>query len=113
MTIQEYKDALEHWGMALNERGMSADALVGAQLMADYAVEVARTNLLKLEANLDVTKLEDGKCYMVSFDPRYVTPMIADEWAKIYNDAVADRDIKFLLKLNSTRIEEIDKEAVK
>ena len=108
MTIQEYKDALENWGMGLNERGMSADALVGAQLMADYAVEVARTNLLRLEANLDVSKLEDGKCYMVSFDPRYVTPMITDEWTRIYNEAVVDRGIKFLLKFNSTQIKEVD-----
>lgn len=107
MTIQEYKDALEHWGMVLNERGMSADALIGAQLMADYAVEVAKINLLKLEANLDVTKLEDGKCYMVSFDPRDVTPMVADEWVRIYNDAVADRGIEFLLKFNSTQIKEV------
>ncbi len=110
MTIQEYKDALERWGMALNERGMSADTLVGAQLMADYAVEVARTNLLKLEANLDVTKLEDGKCYMVSFDPRDVTYKNMFEWLEFYNEAVAHRGIEFLPKFNSTGVEETNVE---
>lgn len=110
MTIQEYKDALERWGMALNERGMSADTLVGAQLMADYAVEVARTNLLRPESKLDTVELEDGKCYMVSFDTHDVTYKNMLEWLEFYNEAVAHRGIEFLPKFNSTRIEKADAE---
>lgn len=110
MTIQEYKDALGHWKMVLNERGMSADALVGAQLMADYAVEVARTNLFRLESKLDTVELKDGKCYMVSFDPHDMTYKMMNDWLEFYNEAVAHRGIEFLLKLNSTQIKEVDKE---
>lgn len=108
MTIQEYKDALEQMITILSNCGANADVLYGAQKMMDWAVQIAKDNLL--ECKLDITELEAGKRYTISFDPYDVPLKKAVEWTAIYQNAVKDKDIKFLLKLDSTKIEEVDKE---
>lgn len=46
---------------------------------------------------------------MVSFNPYDVTLKAMSDWIRAYNDAVAYRGIEFLLKFDSTKIEEVDK----
>lgn len=106
MTIQEYKDALEQMIAILSEHGANADTLYGAQKMMDWAIQNAKDNLL--ECKLDATELEAGKRYAISFDPHDTPLKKAVEWIAIYQNAVKDKDIKLILKFDSTQIEEVD-----
>lgn len=111
MTIQEYKDALGQMIAILSEYDANDDALYGAQKMMDWAIQNAKDNLL--ECKLDITELEAGKRYAVSFDPYDVPLKKAVEWIAIYQNTVKDKDIKLILKFDSTQIEEVDEEDAK
>lgn len=106
MTIQEYEDALGQMIAILSNRGANADTLYGAQKMMDWAIQNAKDNLL--ECKLNAIELEAGKRYVVSFNPYDVPLKKAVEWIAIYQNAVKDKDIKLILKFDSTQIKEVD-----
>lgn len=111
MTIQEYKDELDRYTGLIAEDGASPGFIAGCRRMAHYAVSLAEYNLGNVDiSEFKLDKLEDGKCYMVSFNPYDVTLKMMSDWIKFYNDAVAYRGIEFLPKFDSTKIEEVDKE---
>lgn len=104
MTIQEYKNTLQCWLTTFADCGVTTDAIYGAQLMFNYAIEMAQNNL----SNFEVNELENGKCYMVTF-PSTISPEKMREWVMFYNKAVSYRGITVLPKLSSTKIEAVNR----
>ena len=43
MTIQEYKNTLQCWLTTFADCGVTTDAIYGAQLMFNYAIEMAQS----------------------------------------------------------------------
>lgn len=104
MTIQEYKDALRCWLTTFADSGVTVDAIYGAQLMFNYAIEMTQNNLF----NFEINELENGKCYMVTF-PSTISPEKMCEWVGFYNKAVSYRGITILPKISSTKIEAVNR----
>lgn len=111
MTIQEYKDELDRYIRFTTEDGASPGFIAGCKRTADFAVHLAKSTLITVDVSaFKLDELEDGKCYMVSFNPYDVTLKAMNDWIRAYNDAVAYRGIEFLPKFDSTKIKEVDKE---
>ena len=104
MTIQKYKNTLQCWLTTFADCGVTTDAIYGAQLMFNYAIEMAQNNL----SNFEVNELENGKCYMVTF-PSTISPEKMREWVRFYNKAVSYIGTTVLPKLSSMKIEAVNR----
>ena len=63
MTIQEYKGHLDHYMSVLEDAGATADELYVARCTASYAYNLINNHMIEGNFNVDISKLEDGKCY--------------------------------------------------
>lgn len=106
MTIQEYKRHLDHYMSVLEEAGANADELYGARNMASYAYNLAKNNIIEGKFNVDVSKLEDGKCYVVGIDFNEIKPEMANKVFCALKDAVAGRGIELLAIPKQIKTEE-------
>lgn len=110
MTIQEYKGHLNHYMSALEYIGATADALYGARCMASYAYNLANNNMIEGKFDVDISKLEDGKCYVVGIDIDEISPGMANKAFCALEDAVAGRGIDLLAIPKQMKIEEYNVE---
>ncbi len=88
----------------LTNYGVTVDAIYGAQLMLNYAIEMTQNNL----SNFEINELENGKCYMVTF-PSTISREKMREWMRFYNKAISYRGITILPKLSSAKIEAVNR----
>ena len=106
MTIQEYKGRLDHYMSVLEDAGATADELYGARCMASYAYNLVNNYMIEGKFNVDISKLEDEKCYVIGIDPNEIKPDIANNVFCALKDAVAGRGIELLAIPKQMKIEE-------
>ena len=106
MTIQEYKGHLDHYMSVLEDAGATADELHGARRTASYAYNLINNHMIEGKFNVDISKLEDGKCYVIGIDPNEIKPDIANKLLCAMKDAVAGRGIELLAIPKQMKIEE-------
>lgn len=107
MTIQEYKGHLDHYMSVLEDAGATADELYGARCMASYTYNLVNNHMIEGKFNVDISKLEDGKCYVIGIDPNEIKPDIANKVFCALKDAVADRGIELLAIPKQMKIDDI------
>lgn len=110
MTIQEYKSCLNHYISIFEDTGATSDALYGARCMASYAYNLANDNMIEGEFNVDISKLEDGKCYVIGIDLNEISHGMANKALCALKDAVAGRGIELLAIPKQMKIEEYNAE---
>ena len=106
MTIQEYKSHLDNYISILKDVGATADELYGARCMASYAYNLVNNHMIEGKFNVDISKFEDGKCYVIGIDSNEIKPDIANKVFCALKDAVADRGIELLAIPKQMKIEE-------
>lgn len=106
MTIQEYKSHLDNYMSILEDAGATADELYGARCTASYAYNLVNNHMIEGNFNVDISKLEDGKCYVIGVDLNEITPDIANKVFCAMKDAVAGRGIELLAIPKKMKIEE-------
>ena len=106
MTIQEYKSHLDNYMSILEDAGATADELYGARCMASYAYNLANNNMIDGKFNVDISELEDGKCYVVGINLDEISPDMANKVFCALKDAVAGRGIELLAIPKKMKIEE-------
>ena len=106
MTIQEYKGHLDHYIYVLEGAGATADELYGARCMASYTYNLVNNHMIEGKFNVDISKLEDGKCYVIGIDTNEIKPDIANKLLYALKDAVAGRGIELLAIPKQMKIEE-------
>ena len=106
MTIQEYKEHLDHYMSILEDAGATADELYVARCTASYAYNLINNHMIEGKFNVDISKLEDGKCYVIGIDPNEIKPDIANKVFCALKDAVAGRGIELLAIPKQMKIEE-------
>ena len=106
MTIQEYKGHLDHYMSVLEDAGATADELYGACCMASYAYNLVNNNMIEGKFNVGISKLEDGKCYVIGVDLNEISPDIANRAFCALKDVVTGRGIELLAIPKQMKIEE-------
>ena len=106
MTIQEYKGHLDHYIYMLEGAGATADELYVARCTASYAYNLVNNHMIEGKFNVDISKLEDGRCYVIGIDHNEIKPDIANKVFCAMKDAVAGRGIELLAIPKQMKIEE-------
>ena len=106
MTIQEYKGHLDHYMSVLEDAGATADELYVARCTASYAYNLVNNHMIEGKFNVDISKLEDGKCYVIGIDIEEISPDVANKAFCALKDSVAGRGIELLAIPKQMKIEE-------
>ena len=106
MTIQEYKGHLDHYMSVLEDAGATADELYGARGMASYVYNLVNNHMIEGKFNVDISKLEDGKCYVIGVDLNEISPDIANRAFCALKDVVTGRGIELIAIPKQMKIEE-------
>lgn len=106
MTIQEYKGHLDHYMSVLEDAGATADELHGACCMGSYAYNLINNHMIDGKFNVDISKLEDGKCYVIGIDLNEIKPDVANKAFCVLKNSVAGRGIELFAIPKQMKIEE-------
>ena len=90
----------------LEGAGATADELHGARRTASYAHNLINNHMIEGKFNVDISKLEDGKCYVIGIDIEEISPDVANKAFCALKDSVAGRGIELLAIPKQMKIEE-------
>lgn len=107
MTVEQFKDKLEDFLTIVESGNYDSYYIQGMADMLDFAVRVAKNNMITLDTTVfELDKLENGKCYTISFDLDEIYPSLARQMIALMQEQVKDRNITLVGCFKQLEIEE-------